>query len=498
MLAAPLPSLPDLPLTLAGVSRPVVELLRASGIPTTALPRITYQAAGCGRFLLFDSQHASSAAFAKRSVKQGFQPIDVVELAADLPQARLLETDPQNGLPAPGWSAAATMFLLRLKERLERLGGLWLRIAPFPFPFQRAVTLAVSHNDVAADSESEIRRTFPKHITHFVPTRLRRNLLLRLKAAGVENLAWHVTPQDLEGPGSKTVAHWRPRLARFAELGWRIQGLVPATDELTLPYTRLLREVGFLYSCHHNLPRVHRLIADGVVREDRSWIRLAGVAAGAPVESSTSERSKSGILSKRRRGLVRTAPTRVYVNQKQPESDVHHRLDEAHVFSDEPVNAADSAADTMILADHDPLLRWVHEEAQTGQPLCILETSDHLDIVQELLNLAATSDRFGLTWQPTCCQLAHWNLSRRRLQLQVWRTNGGTGYEIHADGIYGVEQFGLDIWRGAHRASLPLSAEVLTLRDEGLVFLRDTLGSAVACGLPPPAVPARASAVVTV
>ena len=403
------------------------------------------------------------------------QLIDLATLAADLPGS-FPSTAEESGVSLEVTAAAATAFLTRLKDALEARGGIWLRLAPFPFPFQRAIALAVRHLEIEEHSEPELRRTFPRHVTHFVPTRLRRTTLLKLKAAGADNLAWLVTPRDLDSTTPRTLAAWKARLARFAELDWRIQGLLPLRDDLPLPSTRQLRELGFQYACHRDLGRVGRLIAAGHVRADRTWVRLTGISAGTPLSThGTDGNPQSGY-----------SPTRILLSS--PHIDSRHRLDPAHVLSDEPVLPVDGTSDTAILSEADPLGSWVVENTHAGLPLCILESTERLDVVRELLNVAGDSGRYGLIWQPTFCQLAQWTIQRRRLQLQVWRT--AAGYEIHAEGLFGDWRCGLEIWRGTHRASLPLSGEVVTIKDDGLVFLRDDPRSAVACDLPPPEAPA--------
>src|SRR5579872_5510275 len=73
--------LPDLPLMLAGLPRAVGNLLLEAGIPSEELPQVPLLAAGTGRFVLFDSQNARSAARARRAAVAGLKPIDVREIA---------------------------------------------------------------------------------------------------------------------------------------------------------------------------------------------------------------------------------------------------------------------------------------------------------------------------------------------------------------------------------------------------------------------------------
>src|SRR5947199_181939 len=71
--------LPELPLMLAGVPRAVETLLREAGVPAEALPRVPLLAAGVGRFVLYDSKNARSAARAHKATSCGLKPIDLGE-----------------------------------------------------------------------------------------------------------------------------------------------------------------------------------------------------------------------------------------------------------------------------------------------------------------------------------------------------------------------------------------------------------------------------------
>src|SRR6266436_4323044 len=77
-MAEPL-QLPELPLMLAGIPRPVESLLHEAGIPAEPLPQIPLLAAGTSRFVLFDGRSPRGAARARRAAAQGLRPIDIQE-----------------------------------------------------------------------------------------------------------------------------------------------------------------------------------------------------------------------------------------------------------------------------------------------------------------------------------------------------------------------------------------------------------------------------------
>lgn len=130
-----LSSLPDLPLMLAGVARPVTELLRETGLPTAPLRRMALSASGTGRFVLFDSRSTRSTLRARVARGQGLEPIDLAKYkpAFDMPKPSLWRSAPQRELLEQ--PAVARAFVEHLKLELEARGGLWVRMADFPFPF---------------------------------------------------------------------------------------------------------------------------------------------------------------------------------------------------------------------------------------------------------------------------------------------------------------------------------------------------------------------------
>ena len=89
--------LPDLPLMLAGVPRPVKELLREAGIPAEALPDVPLLASGTGRFVLFDPKNSRSAARARRAASHGLKPIDLRALAAASGDLQELSLEHETG-----------------------------------------------------------------------------------------------------------------------------------------------------------------------------------------------------------------------------------------------------------------------------------------------------------------------------------------------------------------------------------------------------------------
>lgn len=408
---------PDLPLMLAGVPRPVKELLREAGIPAEPLPDVPLLAAGTGRFVLYDPQNSRSAARARRAVACGLKPIDLRALggtSCDLKELSL-EQETGWGMAAEGATATRRLelgFLERLKLAVESLGGAWVRLADYPFPYQSAICVGVEHvSDELADFAS-IVAALPGMATHFVSSRLRADLLTHLSQTTGADLGWQIHPADYESSPRRTLSHWTTRLARFAAANLLPAGLAFTGERNQTPGINQLLQLGLRYSCH----------------------QTAGVACRAETQ-------------------LRGAPDAAWIR-----------------FS------------TLALPPAERFLEWVGEHYQSGCPLFLAATTARIELVKELLRLSGDAGRCSLMWQTSFGEFARWWAHRRQLKLQVWRTDAG--HEIHVAGDFGAYPWAVEIWRGHHRATLPLRQTELVIPDEGLVYLQSPKRNPAGCTTP--------------
>src|SRR5262249_23706744 len=126
--------LPELPLMLAGVPRSVAESLRTAGPPVEDMPCIPLSAAGVGRFVLFDSRNSRSTGLARRAARAGLILLDLHELCDGADWQELEKSGAVAAL-----SQATRLLIGRLKDEIERLGGLWIRLGELPHPFRSAL-----------------------------------------------------------------------------------------------------------------------------------------------------------------------------------------------------------------------------------------------------------------------------------------------------------------------------------------------------------------------
>jgi hypothetical protein len=437
--------LPDLPLMLAGVPRPVKELLREAGIPAEALPDVPLLAAGTGRFVLFDRQNSRSAAQARRATLHGLKAIDLRSLAAPSGDLQELSLEHATGWHMAGECAAAKIFLEQLKSVVEAQGGAWVRLADYPFPYQSAICVGVEHVSEELADFANVAAALPGMATHFVSSRLRADCLTHLSQSPLSqsprahssraqsttsqtttsqlssaDLGWQIHPADCESSPRRTLSHWTTRFARFASANLLPLGLAFSGERNNTPGINKLLQMGLRYSCHQS----------------------PGVACRAETQA-------------------RALPGAAWIR-----------------FS------------TLALPPADRFLEWVGEHYQSGCPLFLSATTARIELVKELLRLSGDAGRCSMMWRTSYGEFAQWWALRRQLKLQVWRTD--TGHEIHAAGDFGAFPasfpgsfpWAVEIWRGNHRATLPLRQTEIAIPDEGLVYLQSPKRNPAGCITP--------------
>ena len=263
---------------LAGTPRIVEELLHEAGVPASSLPEVALAAAGTGRFVLFDSQNSRSATRARRAQRQGLQCIDLRNLLPSGADAAQLGQDADADPHLAFESSLARPFLEQLKLTLEELGGAWVRVADYPFPFQSVISVGIRHvSDELADFAS-IAAALPGQATHFVSSRLRSDRLQFLSEAGEIDLAWQIESDERNASARRTLSHWTTRRMRFRDAFLHPQGILVEGEWKDPPSSRKLRELGFDYSCHESPGVACRALARprGVFEPD--WIRFNTLA----------------------------------------------------------------------------------------------------------------------------------------------------------------------------------------------------------------------------
>lgn len=436
---------------LAGLPRPYAELLREAGVPATSLPRIALTASGTGRFVLFDSRISASASQARRAKGQGLDPIDIAGFAPQWATGLQKSTDHTATL-------SRQRFLEQLKRELEIRGGVWMRLADCPFPYQSVCCLAIQHSshtavDWIADSER-----LPRSTTHFVSSHLSAGELAALATVGVPNLGWRIEAQDSRHSSREMLSQWATDMERFQAHALTVCGVSPVDESHTLPEASFLRQLGLTYALEQGLASACRTETETADKDER-WLRIQSqtLASLGTVPRST------------------TLPPAVH---SRTTTDSQQRIDSAHVFgerSDSPFPA--SFANWTI--------EWVREHYQAGSPLFIQALVDQEPQMQALANLASSVRRCSLMWQPSLAEFASWWKLRRQLSFQAWQTPEGCEIHIPAEEPAGL--WAVEIWRGNHFTTVPLRQPILHIRNDGLVYVRAESKSPCGFCIPRPA-----------
>lgn len=138
--------LPQLPLLVAGISLAAESLLRCAGLPCVhveldqSLPVISQLP---GRIVLYDAERAGSSAARAAFSRLGLPCVNISGLTDRLPAEPRQSIGPQS---AATHSPDRSVFV-SLRKAVERAGGIWLRIADYPHPYQSVLLPASAKFD---------------------------------------------------------------------------------------------------------------------------------------------------------------------------------------------------------------------------------------------------------------------------------------------------------------------------------------------------------------
>ncbi|MBT6155307.1 MAG: hypothetical protein HOL01_21515 [Planctomycetaceae bacterium] len=143
----------------------------------------------------------------------------------------------------------------------------------------------------------------------------------------------------------------------------------------------------------------------------------------------------------------------------------------------------------------------MRESNACGRPFFISNTQPRSQSADSAQPRPLHADEFPLMWQTTGEQFLRWCHLRSQLSLTAWKT--GTTYRIQCSGDVAGFRPTIGLWLGNHVASLPLTEDTMTVREEGILFVQEhrrhaagfAAGWSVAAGMSNiPIVPAHQSA----
>lgn len=424
------PHLPLLPLILDDVPKGLRQALTQEGIP------ISDRRAGLpeGRFLLFDSRLGMP------------HPAAPGQIAVDLDSLRgAFDEDPFEALLDQRsdrfqWQVGRLTLseriarvdkrtlrrdlLEQLRARIERAGGIWLRVAPFPFPCRSAFNFRIDYDQYDPDDFQATLRAIAgneRATSHFVNGAAYQSAgdaLTRLSGLDVGSHGyWHHTYRTLEenlrnvGRGIETLQAAGIEPAGFAAPHGRFNPqLLSALETLGITHSS---EFGLAYD---ELP--FKVGSRGVLQ-----VPIHPVGLGLFLEAA-----------------ARQSPD----NSPSP---------------DQAVQAAVEYFRELIRTRY-----------QSGQPVFLYgHPTGRLGRYPQVLGAVfETVGQFGAIWKTTLSEFAAWWRARSKVQLKVVRHNDR--YVVIPQRVPPGYAVGIEYCRGTHVALMPLNRRVVQFSTGTLAY----------------------------
>ncbi|MBX6315407.1 MAG: hypothetical protein IRY99_21225 [Isosphaeraceae bacterium] len=426
--------MPPLPLLLWETPPGLEQVLAQEGIAHRILPDLNPLALAIGRFVLFDGRRIAPSRL--RAVIGGENiPIDIDQLRQGEridPFVALIDTeagpmtwrveglDLTERVARYPKGAIRHRLLTRLRALVAEAGGIWARIAPYPFPYRSAFNLRLDLDEPDPDDYmrlARVRRPLEEATTHFVSTHAYgrdRRVLEDLRRLDTQSHAhYHVVYRDAESNRKNLErAH-----ALLVEAGITPVGFAAPEGRWNAGLDQVLEDLGYLYS------------SDFQVAYD-DWPAFPW---------------RGGRFSK--------------VLQVPVHPVCEGLFFEAGARDGRVVADYLGAVVRARLASGDPAFVYGHPERRLGR---------HPEIVAALADAIAGEP---LLWRVTLTEFARWwrwRLSRR--WAVVPRAEGR--FEVQFDEWEGTYPLALEIFRGEHIASIPLRGPRSTFRLGDLAYER--------------------------
>lgn len=426
---------PLLPLLLWKTPPGLEMILRQEGIPFETIhephPIVLHR----GRFVLFDSQSEESA----RGV-----PVGVDQVAIDIntlrngwaydPFTALIDT--QAGLCS--WTIAGVSLtervaafdkgsirralLSRLREEVTRLGGLWIRLAVFPYPYRGAFNLRLDLDEpIPTDYHrfAEARRPLDDCTTHFVSTAaygLDESVLTDLKHVDTQSHGhFHVVYRD---PASNRRNLERAHDCLIAA-GFDPVGFAAPEGRWNPGLDAAIERLGYRYSSDFS-----------VGYDDLPFFPWRGDRFSKVLQVPIHPICEGLFLNAGRDDSASIATHLVKV--------VRARIDQG-----------------------EPAFVYGHPERRLAR------------FPEVLAALVREIERYDLLWRTTLTEFSHWWAWRGRRRWSVTARGSGR-VEVAFEDWSDSYPLTLEIVRGSHVASLPMVRPRGTLQLDGLSFERAT------------------------
>lgn len=420
--------LPLLPLVLDGVPDGLRYVLAQEGVPFCdrggGPPR--------GRFVLVDSSSAT-----RRTLSPGELPIDIArlrEMSQGDPLAAIVDRRTarvqwtigpwqlRGRLPHADRRTLRREVVEFLRSRVERLGGVWLRLAAFPFPYRSVLNWRV---DCHEPEECGVDVPLATAVSRFVSPAV----------ATDEDALASLLGRDLGVFADATFASVNERSAALAQAikalasaGIVCRGAASTQSSFDPRFSTILERLGVEH------------LTGAVGYDEMPWFSPTGGLLHVPVHPI----SLSMFLRAARQGsTARWSPSQ----------------------SRRPSRGETEAAETAS----DYFGRLLESRCRSGEPALLwsraCDLAEHPDVLAALARRLA---ELPALWPASLTDLAVWWRARAAARVSVTREDGRLAVvcrHLPSDRVLAIEYC-----RGDHAAVLPLERERMTFSPESLVF----------------------------
>jgi peptidoglycan/xylan/chitin deacetylase (PgdA/CDA1 family) len=426
--------LPLLPLILHHVPWAFRQVLLQEGIPY----RMYGPGPPQGRFLIFDSRSQPSAIVAPGQVV-----LDLAEFRRQFSQDPL-EALEDVGAERLGWQVgpwrleteAARVNKRRVREELmdrlrgwvESQGGLWLRVAPFPFPYRSAFCLRIDHEDYQPeDFQSTLDALAGQESTtsHFLAAgafRLAPEALQRLRGldVGLHGYRYHTY-----GTEEENWVNIRRGKELLAQAGLEPIGFAGPDGRWNRSLLAALEKLGFAYSSEV-----------GLAYDELPFYPPESEVLQIPVHPI-------GLH------LFLVAAQRASQDHPQQKPDL--------------LRSAQETAGNYFC-------RLLETCTLAGEPILLHgRVTGYLGRYPQLLrSVLAAASQYGSLWRSTLSEIYRWWQVRSKVYVTVYAA--GEGYEVHTHRKPAGFRVAVELWRGAHVAVVPLDGPRRSLQLGALAF----------------------------
>ncbi|MCS7304461.1 MAG: hypothetical protein NZ602_05065 [Thermoguttaceae bacterium] len=427
-------ALPVLPLVLHHVPWSFRQALQQEGIPY----RMYRPGPAQGRFLIFDSRLQPSAIVAPGQIV-----LDLADFRHQFPQDPfdLLEDgrSERQGWQIGPWRLEAEIARVdkrlvrqqvmdRLRGWLESHGGVWLRVAPFPFPYRSAFCFRLDHSDYHPE---EFQRTLEaaegwhQATSHFITAgafQLAPEALKRLRGldVGLHGYRYHSYPTEEENLAN---------ISRGKELlegvGLEPIGFASPAGRWNRALLAALEKLGFAYSSEV-----------GLAYDELPFHPFGSELLQIPVHPIS---------------------LRLFLEAAEQAS------------RDRPVQK-----EVLLQSAQESALEYfcqmMENRTLSGEAIFLYgEVPDCLGRYPGVLRaILAAADQYGSLWRTSLGEIYHWWQVRSKVHLTVYQTPDG--YQVHTHRKPAGFRVGLELWRGPHVALVPLDRPHRNLLPNALVF----------------------------